>query len=502
MTIAVLEHPRICSEKRFNDIANTPLWSCLMGGYAAASMEQAGTEVCFLDATTRGWDFQRTEREIVSLAPEMLAINAVYFWEHTPRLFDFLSRLRSAGFVGHINLFGFFPTLAYQVILSESRAVDSVVVGECEATLAELAGRLIEGKDWKDIPGLAYRNCDKITMASPRMPEANPDVFPFPERDLQPLSTVSILASRGCYNHCSFCPVPAFYNNGPLWRGRSPRNVLEEMTQLIHRGVRDFYFVDANFIGPGEKHRHRTMELARLIRPLGISFGMETRPNELGLEILESLALAGLKTLLLGIESGSAPVLGRLRKNARINAGVKAIELCRSIGIEPEIGFLMFVPDGTVEDLKHNLDFLLSNNLLDRLDRTANLLSHCQIVLMGTSDYRLFKKQGRLVEMGPLGFEGQVSFGDTRVKWMSELVVHACLYVLEEMSRSESPIYWRKPADGPAFKRVNDYLVDLFKRLLDDAQRAVNRPPVDALKNDIERELREEIARAGAKTLI
>ena len=48
MKIIVLEHPRIGSKKRFNDIANTPLWSCLMGGYAAASLEQDGFDTVFL----------------------------------------------------------------------------------------------------------------------------------------------------------------------------------------------------------------------------------------------------------------------------------------------------------------------------------------------------------------------------------------------------------------------------------------------------------------------
>lgn len=495
MTIIVLEHPRIRSEKRFNDIANTPLWSCLMGGYAASSMEQSGHEVWFLDATIKRWDFSRTEQEILSLSPAMLCVNAVYFWEHTPTLFDFLSRLRSAGFEGHINLFGFFPTLAYQVIIKEVPSVDSIVVGECEDTLAELAGRLSKGENWGDIPGLAYRAPGGIGMASPRIPEPNPDRFPFPFRNLEPEDTASILASRGCYNHCSFCPVPTFYNDGPLWRCRSPQNVLQEMTQLMDQEIRDFYFVDPNFVGPGKKGRRRILELTRLIRPLGIHFGMETRPNDLDSEILENLVSAGLHSLLLGIESGSASVLGNLHKGSSLNTSERAINLCRSVGIEPEVGFLMFVPDSTVEDLKHNLEFLQRNNLLDRLDRTANLLCHCQIVLMGTSGYRRFKEQGRLTETGMLGFEGDISYLDEGVKWVSELMVHACLYVLRDMSLPESPVYWHKFAYGPRFKGVNDYLVNLFERLLKDVQKSAGLPPVEHLKNDIERELREEIAR-------
>lgn len=332
-------------------------------------------------------------------------------------------------------------------------------------------------------------------MASPRIPERTPDAFPFPLRYSGTDETASILASRGCYNHCSFCPVPVFYHDGSLWRGRSPANVFEEMTRLMDRGFRDFYFVDPNFIGPGRRNKSRILEMAELIRPLGITFGMETRSNDLDAEILEHLTSAGLQSLLLGIESASASVLGSLHKSSSQDAGERAIRLCRSVGVEPEVGFLMFVPDSTVDDLEKNLDFLQRNNLLDRLDRTANLLCHCQIVLMGTSGYRQFKEQGRLVETGLFGFEGEVSFRDSRVKWMSELVVHACLYVLRDMSRSESSIYWRISQTSPASGSVNDRLVNLFQRLLKISRTMAHLPRIDDLKSDIEQELREAISR-------
>jgi hypothetical protein len=272
------------------------------------------------------------------------------------------------------------------------------------------------------------------------------------------------------------------------------------MSLLVNQAFQDFYFVDPNFVGPGKKGRSRILELAKMIRPLGITFGMETRSDDLDNEILENLASAGLQSLLLGIESASASVLGHLHKVSSLDSSERAINLCRSVGIEPEVGFLMFVPDSTVEDLEQNLEFLENNDLLDRLDRTANLLCHCQIVLMGTSAYRNFEAQGRLTETGPLGFEGEISFRDRRVKWMSELVVHACLYVLRDMSRPESPLWWRRSRNSRESKGVNEYLVNLFKRLLKTAQRTTHLPGVDALKNDIERELREEIARVANQT--
>ena len=494
MEICVLEHPRIRSIKRFNDIANTPLWSCLMGGYAAAALKSADHEVVFWDTTVSLWDFARTTQEILALSPDLLCINTVYFWEHTRVLFDFFIDLRAAGFTGHINLFGFFPTLAWRAILEQETAIDSIAAGEFEDTLPLLAEYLGAGKDLSMISGLALRLPKGLPVLMKKVvPEKKPDRFPTPVREFAPNATVSILASRGCYNHCQFCPIPSFYNNGPAWNGRLPRHIYAEIKELVDQGHRDFYFVDPNFVGPGKKGRERVLELLNLIRPLDITFGMETRPNDLTSELLQNLVASGLKSILLGIESGSKAILGKLDKYSSSELSERAIRLCREAGIEPEVGFLMFVPDSTVSDLRDNLDFLLKNNLLDRLDRTANLLSHCHIVLYGTSGYARFKEEGRLQPTGMFAFEGDVTFKEEAVAWVSELVQYGCHYVLRDMERTESPVYWKKSDDSPVHKSLNNYLVHTFEWLLQRAMTADSLPTVAEVKQDICLELLEII---------
>ena len=481
MRTLVLEHPRMSSENHFNDIANTPLWSCLMGRYAVSALLAGSHEAIWLDAAGEGLDFKQNAQEILKLAPDLLAVNTVYFWEHTGLLLDFLSGLKQSCPDLHLCLFGFFPSLAPQKLMTLCPAVDSICLGECERTLSELADALENKDDWRGIAGLAFRNHEEIVFSPARGPVKDPDQFAFPhhpETQAGKTETASVLASRGCYNHCAFCPIPDFYNHGPLWRGRSPENILREVKWLMEKGYRNFYFVDPNFIGPGRTGRQRTLELMAGLEPLGIRFGMETRPGDLDEELLAAMTAAGFESLLLGIESGSSTVLDSLSKNSSNNGSSRAIALCRQAGIEPEIGFLMHTPDATVADLSRNFDFLEENRLLDRLERTANLLCHCQIVFRGTRGFQRYREEGRIVGFDPIGFEADISWQDTKAKWVAEVAVPVCLDVLRLTGDPKSPLYW-KTADRnrQTLERANHRLVAMFRQTLQVASESKSLPP-------------------------
>ncbi len=487
MRVLVLEHPRLPSREHFNDIANTPLWSCLMAGYAAAAMARAGARVRLLDART--WSFARTQEAVLAARPDLLAVHAVYFWEHTGALFEFLARLKERGLSGPICLFGFFPSLVWRPLLESQDWLDLVVVGEPEQTLARLVG---PGgmADPAGIAGLAGPGCRRLR---PRPPLADLDGLAPPWRPgLEGQETVSILASRGCYNRCSFCLVPAMGGRG--WRGRSVESVAGEVAALVERGKRDFYFVDPNFIGPGARGRARARELARALAGLGISFGMETRAADLDPPVLEELARAGLGSLLLGLESAHPAALDRMGKNTPPSLNLAAIRAVRAVGLEPEVGFLMFDAQGSLAEVEANFAFLQEAGLLDRLSRTANLLSHQQIALRGTPLYARAAARGHLAPRGVLGFEGVMAFADRRVAWLAGMVRALCLQVLEQGCRPDSVLYWRREATGKEpFARVNRFLVRAFRELLHRA-RGLAREPSPAWSAGLLEEYRRELA--------
>jgi 5-methoxy-6-methylbenzimidazole methyltransferase len=428
-----------------------------------------------------------------------LAVHAVYFWEGTEKLFQLLAELRRCGYVTPVCLYGFFPTLAWKDILDAYPAVDYVIVGEPEDTLVDLARDLRAGAV-APVKGLALRIQSK-TVFNGRRPHIVPlDRLPFPLRPSLPIEeTISILASRGCYNHCSFCLIPTLTGDRPFWRSRSPENIIAEITGLIDRGKTDFYFVDPNFIGPGKTGKEQALTLARSLAELSITFGMECRANDLTPGLLRALVDAGLTSLLVGIESGGRNILQRLGKHTSIAQNETAIAMVREAGLEPEIGFIMFDALSTLDDITENLNFLLRNQLLQILGRTANLLYHDHIAFKGTGGYQAAVSRGRLLPQGIFGFEGCLLYEDYRVGWLAGLIKPLCQFVLREMGSPSSSIYYQTEVSGQdPHQAVNDHLVEIFQRLLNLAG-SLTEPPKAAWSRELYLRLEDELQQSFAK---
>jgi radical SAM superfamily enzyme YgiQ (UPF0313 family) len=330
------------------------------------------------------------------------------------------------------------------------------------------------------------------------------DRLAFPLRpSLESEKTVNVLASRGCYNRCSFCLVPALDRGKAMWRGRSPENVAAEICELVSMGKKDFYFVDPNFVGPGKAGKQMAVNLARRLAEFGITFGMETRANDLTTGLMRELAKAGLTRLLLGIESGRPDVLRRLGKHTSIASNERAVATVREVGLEPEIGFIMFDAASTLDDILRNLKFLERNGLLDRLGRTANLLCHDHIAFKGTPGYQAALEQNMLLPRGLFGFEGRLLYRDFRVGWLAGLAKRLCHFLLLEMGKPSSPVHWtHESARNEPYCAANDRLVEIFERLLGLAEKLSGPPDADwteGLAAGLTDELRNTFAKSPKK---
>ena len=475
MKVLLLEHPRGRSATHFNNIANTPLSSCLISGYIASLLQANDIETEILDTYLGCYSFERMVEEVVDKEYDVLGIHVVYSWEHTPTVLNAINEIGSRT-GAPIVVYGFYPTFAHDFILKSHPFVDCAIIGEPEFAFLECCSLIKKGKNLGGIEGLAFRNDGDCIVSSKRKVINNLDLLPYPYRTKEHMEYIggNILGSRGCYGNCTFCYINNFYGKRCNWRGRTTENIYHEVQKVLSSiSNRYIYFVDANFFGPGDEGQCRAEEIAALLQNVkGLGFGLECRVNDIQERSLKALAHAGLKDVFLGVESGSKRSLKRMRKGSTVEQGVRAIELLRNYGIEPHIGFIMFESDSTLQDIRDNFNFLYYNNLLNRLTSTVDLLYHPQIVLMGTDSYETLLKENRIRFSTHNSYQGTFSFKDDRVQFLAEVISSLCHQILTLMSKRDSPIYWcRSVLNDNHYSceiadRINQSLVEFFEDLL------------------------------------
>lgn len=205
--------------------------------------------------------------------------------------------------------------------------------------------------------------------------------------------------SRGCpWNQCSFCVMPWRYS-GKKWRAFPNSKIEQELISLKHKGIRQIYFTDEDFIG-NEQHIISLCSIIAKHNSLDnpIIFGGSTSVRTLlSLKsqldyILTLMYKVGITTLFLGIESGSDSQLQRYRKGVTAKENEKIIKTLLKYPFVLDIGFIMFDAETNMNELRENLDFIKKCNLQLNMSRFAKALR----IVPHTSLYENYKRKGYL----------------------------------------------------------------------------------------------------------
>lgn len=282
--------------------------------------------------------------------------------------------------------------------------LDSSVRGEGEASIRQLLQVVTGNGDFSSVPNLCYRTpadvvCNPLSSAVHDL-----DRLPFASRDqifTGPFRTARIATSRGCTSRCSFCNAPHAGNtlSGKVWRGRSPESVVDEIEAIYNEHqVRDVEFVDSTFEDPGgtPKAKERIATIARLIlqRNLNITFGCCVQAQNWhsdDLWLIRLLKQAGLQRVLIGLESGSTETLRSWSKKATVADNHRAIELFSMNGVYVNMGFIMFHPHSSREEVRENIAFLQTAGC-----RNLRLLCTRMEVYPGTEILERLRREGLL----------------------------------------------------------------------------------------------------------
>jgi anaerobic magnesium-protoporphyrin IX monomethyl ester cyclase len=331
--------------------------------YLSSHLKQRGFDVRVFDSTFRSFtDFvQYLERERPSLV-------GIYCNLMTKRAV--LRMMVECRRVGAMVILGGPEPPQYAAEYLRAGA-DAIAVGEGEVTLEELVPKMRRSRsirDAADVRGLIFLDpAGGVVRTEPRPLIANLDAQPFPDReaiDFAPyfsvwrtrhgMSSVSLIAARGCPYTCTWCSRSVF---GDTHRRRSPDNVADEVAAIVERYKPDmlWYADDVFTIHPGWILKYSRVMAARGMR---IPFECISRPERINDQIADALARLGCLRLWIGSESGSQRVLDAMKRRVTVEQVQRATRLLQSRGIQVGMFLMLGYPGEQREDIEATIEHL------------------------------------------------------------------------------------------------------------------------------------------------
>jgi magnesium-protoporphyrin IX monomethyl ester (oxidative) cyclase len=384
-------------------------------GYLAAFLKKEGYEVRILDCIPDsdykvkighnfiryGFSDELILRRIAEYNPDVVGVTCTY-----------TSYLKDAHNVAKLCkhfkktmpvIFGGAHTSTFPKEVLKDENVDCVVIGEGELTLLEIVKRIERKEDLTGIPGTAYRVNGKVNLEKLRELIKNLDELPFPAWHLLDKEAImkevskspyimrkpngSMITSRGCPMNCYFCSVRKTW--GRTWRGRSPKNVVDEMEFLKSIGFREIHFIDDNCSISRKRLEEICKEIIR--RKLDVKW---TTPTGIAIwtldeKLLDIMKRSGCYRLTFGIESGDEKTRKIIRKAGSLSHAKRVITYANKIGMWTAATFIIGFPHETRKEIEKTISVAKWLNL-------DLAIFYLLIPQPGADVYEIFKQQGLL----------------------------------------------------------------------------------------------------------
>lgn len=280
------------------------------------------------------------------------------------------------------------PTFAYQELLRQHPNI-VCVRGEGELALAGLLEYVEGKKTLNEVSNIAYFDNGHIIINEPRkVINGFEEIGTIDYADAAWYTANGgdfwIETSRGCpWHQCFHCSIQEFWGVQRR-RQKTVESLIEELKQVQALGIRNFPFSDEEFFGPGKEgvERARQIALGIIENKIDITFHLDLRadaifnPNhqELRIETLRSLKRAGLKRVFMGVETGSPSQMKRINKGITIETAEGAIRICKEIGLDMAIGWIIIDPLTERKEILESIDFIRRNDILRNLSSPLNRL--------------------------------------------------------------------------------------------------------------------------------
>lgn len=270
-----------------------------------------------------------------------------------------------------------------------------VVVGEGEAPILALLAQWSRGiDDLRSVPGVAFVIDGEVVKTARSL--ADLGEIPPPVRHHVPEiarsgGQVYVESSRACsWAGCTFCLRGLTDIDGkPREYRRFPAGRLAiDLRRLHDLGIPSVVFADEDFLGADLVSVESYLdELERCVSPEEApTFEFSTTihsvyrhdddrtGNLVRARLLARLRRLGLRKVFLGIESGSNSQLRRYAKGHRADECAAAIYRVREAGLRLEVGFIMFDPLCSIDEVGENVAFIRRTGITSDISSVTNEL--------------------------------------------------------------------------------------------------------------------------------
>jgi pyruvate-formate lyase-activating enzyme len=239
----------------------------------------------------------------------------------------------------------------------------------------EVLPRLIEcldsDGDVRDIPGISFLHDGHVVHtpdgAPPEIPATAPDITLIEgferatKRFMGRRAIINTLqTTRGCRFRCKFCPTHKLFQG--VYRNRDIDSIIADIKKRLPYSER-FFVVDNDFCSDRKRSKALLQKIIEEI--LGVRFIIFER-HEIGRdrEMLELLRQAGVKVIIVGVESLLDESLKAFNKRQTHAEVLKSIRNIMDCGMHVLSTFVLGYDQDTPESAEEMIEFVTTNRLI------------------------------------------------------------------------------------------------------------------------------------------
>ena len=340
-------------------------------------------EIDFIDGYVENLNINEINKRIEAFDPNVfLLTTSSNSSKYASQIFDLLKKSKPKIF---LCAFGQHAHYSPETFLNASLDIDAIVHGEPEETIVELIELLPKDKfDKNNIKGLYFWD-NELIKTPDRELTINLDDWPMPKYEIFKnfdYSIVSLnfpkfrnvkagwlLTSRGCPYQCTFCSPSIRRSFGIRLRRNSPERIADSFKYLSEQlNVNTISIADDTFSLDMKWAEEVANELIK--RKNDVQFAITTRADRLNENLIVKLKAAGMIAAGIGVETGSARVMERIKKTEKLSDIENSFKLLNKYNISTNVTVIVGHIDETIEELNETFNFLF------KIDPTFVQLHH------------------------------------------------------------------------------------------------------------------------------